>query len=553
MNKTPVLIVGGGPVGLALACELGWRGIACSLIEQGDGTIITPKMNEVNVRTMEFCRRWAIADDVHRCPFPPDYPLDVAFVTTLSGHEIGRMPRPPRMSEQPEPHSPTRLQVCSQMWFDPILQRFARRFPHVRLHYRTRLESFAASENGVSAEVVEIESSQRRHIEADYIVGCDGANSMVRRSLSIGLDGKTLGHPVHLYFRAPNLLEMCGRKPTTFFITVDRGGVWSNVRVIDPVNAMWRLMVLDAGSALDAEAVDREAYLRRAVGRPLKIEWLGTSVWTRRSVVSQRYAKGRVFLAGDAVHQLSPTGALGMNTGIGDAVDLGWKLAAVLAGWGGTDLLSSYEIERRPIGMRNVGMATEFYRDHQKWDDDLAFIEDDSAVGAEVRRRMGEALVRDIGRMFRTIGLQIGYRYENSPICIPDGTPPYPDDPEIFVPSARPGSRAPHVWLSENRSILDLYGRGFVLLRLGADAPDGSRLETAAAQRRVPLKTVTVTDREAIQLYEKRLVLVRPDGHVAWRGDTTPLDAATVIDRVRGAAAFGLSHAWDSLGHQHVC
>jgi FAD binding domain len=260
VDKTPVLIVGGGPVGLALACELGWRGIACTLIEQGDGTIVTPKMNEVNVRTMEFCRRWGIADDVHRCPFPPDYPLDVAFVTTLSGHEIGRMPRPPRMREQPEPHSPMRLQVCSQMWFDPILQRFARRFPHVRLHYRTRLESFAASDNGVSAKVVEIESSQRRHIEADYLVGCDGANSMVRRALGIGLEGKMLGHPVHLYFRAPNLLEMCGRKPTTFFITVDRGGVWSNVRVIDPVNAMWRLMVLDAGSTLEP---------RLSTGRPI--------------------------------------------------------------------------------------------------------------------------------------------------------------------------------------------------------------------------------------------------------------------------------------------
>jgi hypothetical protein len=408
------------------------------------------------------------------------------------------------------------------------------------LHYRTRLESFATSENGVSAEVVEIESGQRRHIEADYLVGCDGANSMVRRALGIGLDGKTLGHPVHLYFRAPNLLEICGRKPTTFFITIDRGGVWSNVRVIDPVNAMWRLMVLDAGSTIDAEAVDREVYLRRAVGRPLRVEWLGTSVWTRRSVVSQRYAKGRVFLAGDAVHQLSPTGALGMNTGIGDAVDLGWKLAAVLAGWGGTDLLSSYEIERRPIGLRNVGMAAEFYRDHQKGDDDLAFIEDDSTVGAEVRRRIGEALVRDIGRMFRTIGLQIGYRYENSPICIPDRTPAYPDDPEVFVPSARPGSRAPHVWLGEGHSILDLYGRGFVLLRLGADAPDGSRLEEAAAQRRVPLKTITITDCEAMQLYEKRLVLVRPDGHVAWRGDASPQEAAAVIDRVRGAVPSGL-------------
>jgi 2-polyprenyl-6-methoxyphenol hydroxylase-like FAD-dependent oxidoreductase len=498
---------------------------------------------------MEFCRRWGIADDVHRCPFPPDYPLDVAFVTSLSGYEIGRMPRPPRMSEQPESHSPMRLQVCSQMWFDPILQRFARTFPQVRLQYRTRLESFATSENGVSTEVVDLESGQRRHIGANYLVGCDGANSVVRRSLGIGLGGKTLGYPVHLYFRAPNLLEICGRKPTTFFVTVDRGGVWSNVRVIDPINAIWRLMVLDAGSILDPERVDREAYLRRAVGRSLEIEWLGTSVWTRRSVVSERYAKGRVFLAGDAVHQLSPTGALGMNTGIGDVVDLGWKLAAVLAGWGGTDLLSSYEIERRPIGLRNVGMAAEFYRNHQKADDDLAFIEDGSTRGAEVRRRIGEALVRDVGRMFRTIGLQIGYRYENSPICIPDCTPAYPDDPEVFVPSARPGSRAPHVWLGEGYSILDLYGRGFVLLRLGADAPDGSRLEEAAAQRRVPLRTITITDCEAMQLYEKRLVLVRPDGHVAWRGDASPLDAAAVIDRVRGAVPSGLSGA----GQHHGC
>src|SRR5262245_59886726 len=283
MDKTPVLIVGGGPVGLALACELGWRGIACTLIEQSDGAIATPKMNEVNVRTMEFCRRWGIADDVHRCPFPPDYPLDVAFVTSLSGYEIGRMPRLPRSSEQPEPHSPMRLQVCSQMWFDPILQRFARMFPQVRLQYRTRLESFATSENGVSAEVVDLESGQRQHIEANYLVGCDGANSAVRRSLGIGLGGKTLGYPVHLYFRAPNLLEICGRKPTTFFVTVDRDGVWSNVRVIDPVNAIWRLMVLDAGSILDPERVDRETYLRRAVGRPLEVQWVGTSVWTQRS------------------------------------------------------------------------------------------------------------------------------------------------------------------------------------------------------------------------------------------------------------------------------
>ncbi|HEY6258939.1 MAG TPA: FAD-dependent monooxygenase [Xanthobacteraceae bacterium] len=535
MQRTPVLIVGGGPVGLALAGELGWRGIACTLVEQGDGAIVTPKMNEVNIRTMEFCRRWGIADAVHACPFPPDYPLDVAFVTSLAGYELGRMPRPPRMSEQSEAHSPMRLQVCSQMWFDPILQGFARAFPHVNLRHRTRLESFDASANGVRAEIVDLASGRREPIEADYLVGCDGASSMVRDALGIGLNGQTLGHPVHLYFRAPGLLKACGRQPTTFFVTADRGGVWSNVRIVDPANAMWRLMVLDAGSGLTPETVDREGYLRRALGLPTRVEWLGTSVWTRRSVVAERYSTGRIFLAGDAVHQLSPTGALGMNTGIADAVDLGWKLAAVLNGWGGDNLLSSYDAERRPIGARNVGMTTEFYVEHGKFGDELATIEDDSAAGAQARRRVGEALVRGVGRMFRTVGLQIGYRYEDSPICVADGTPPYPDDPETLIPSARPGSRAPHAWTGDGRSMLDFYGRGFVLLRLGSDAPDVSAFEAAAAARGVPLESIAVTEPDAVRLHDRRLVLVRPDGHVAWRANEVPLNPAAVIGRVRGA------------------
>ncbi len=537
MPRTPVLIVGGGPVGLALAGELGWRGVACTLIEQGDGTIVTPKMNEVNIRSMEFCRRWGIADAVHACPFPPDYPLDVAFVTSLCGYELGRLPRPPRMSEAPEPHSPMRLQVCSQMWFDPILQGFARTFPHVRLRYRTRLESFEAGENGVSAEIVDLASGTRERIEADYLAACDGASGMVRRAHDIGLTGNTLGHPVNLYFRAPGLLEMCGHKPATFFVTMDRAGLWSNVRVIDPANAMWRIMVLDSDGTLTPETVDREFYLRRALGRPFEVEWLGASPWTRRSAVAERYSKGRVFLAGDAAHQLSPTGALGMNTGIGDAVDLGWKIAAVLGGWGGGGLLASYDLERRPIGTRNVGLTAEFYREHEKFGDGLASIEEDSVAGAQARARIGEALVRGVGRMFRTTGLQIGYRYEDSPICVPDGTPPDPDDPEHFVPSARPGSRAPHLWLGDGRSILDLFGHGFVLLRLGADAPAAAALETAAAERRVPLKTVAVASADAAQLYGRRLVLVRPDGHVAWRADEVPPDAGAVIDKARGAAA----------------
>jgi hypothetical protein len=250
-------------------------------------------------------------------------------------------------------------------------------------------------------------------------------------------------------------------------------------------------------------------------------------------VVAEHYSRGRVFLAGDAVHQLSPTGALGMNTGIGDAVDLGWKLAAVLAGWGGPELLASYDSERRPIGLRNVTMTAEFYLAHGEFSGGIAAIEDDSEDGRQLRHRIGESLTRDVGRMFRTAGLQLGYRYEASSICVPDGTPQSPDDPEKFLPSARPGGRAPHTWLGDGRSILDLFGRGFVLMRFGN--ADTAAIEQAAMARGVPLSVVDLDEPEAAALYERNLVLVRPDGHVAWRDDALPTDSTALIDRVRGA------------------
>jgi 2-polyprenyl-6-methoxyphenol hydroxylase-like FAD-dependent oxidoreductase len=535
VRSVPILVVGGGPVGLALAAELGWRGVRCELIEQGDGSIATPKMNEVNVRTMEFCRRWGIAEQVLNCPFPVDYPFDVVFVTSLGGHEIGRMRRPSRARQQPEAYSPMRLQACSQMWFDPMLRALAQSAPSVRLRYRTKLEGFEDIGDGVICDIVDLKTGVRERVEADYLVGCDGATSAIRGALGIGLAGQgVLGHPLHLFFRAPDLLKQCGKEPGTFFLAIDRDGLWANIRVIDPANAMWRLMVLDSDGKQTPETIDKAALIRRAVGRPIDVEWLGVSIWTRRSVVADRYGQGRVFLAGDAVHQLSPTGALGMNTGIGDAVDLGWKLAAAVQGWGGANLLASYDTERRPIGLRNVGMTAEFYLAHENFDQGLAAIDDDTEAGRALRACLGRDLVRDIGAMFRTIGMQIGYRYEGSPIIVPDGSPPVPDHPENFVASARPGARAPHVALADGRSMLDLYGRDFVLVRFGG-APEGASIAEAAAKRGVPLRTVTVEEPAAAALYERKLVLVRPDGHVAWRGDRVPADPLALVDRVRGA------------------
>jgi len=528
--------VGGGPVGLALAVELGWRGVGCLLVEQTDGTITTPKMNEVNVRTMEFCRRWGIAGEVQNCPFPADYPLDAVFVTTLAGYELGRVPRPARSAAQPDPFSPMRFQACSQIWFDPILQNCARALPSVKLRYRHRLKHFEQSRDGIAADVVDLSTGARQRIEAAYLVGCDGANSDIRAALGIDLVGAgTISHPAHMFFRTPNLLERFGRAPGTFFFPVGNGGVWGNLRVIDPVNGIWRLMVDEVGSAATPESIDKDACLRRALGRDIEVEWLGLSIWHRRSLVAERYSRGRVFLAGDAVHQLPPTGALGMNSGIGDAVDLGWKLAATLAGWGGASLLDSYDAERRPVGVRNVKMATSFYLNIEDFGEVDADIERDGPAGNRLRRELGERLTRSIGPEFRTIGLQIGYRYEESPICVPDGTPAPPDTAETYTPSARPGARAPHVWLRDGRSIIDLFGRGFVLLRF-AGAPPTDGLVAAAAARGVPLAVAAVNEPEAAQPYESKLVLVRPDGHIACRGNSVPADQAYLIDQVRGAA-----------------
>ena len=536
VRETSVLIAGGGPVGLALAADLGWRGVECLLVEQTDGRITTPKMQEVNVRTMEFCRRWGVADRVMHCPFPDDHPMDVVFVTSLGGYELARMERPARKHQTPGPFSPVNLQICSQTWFDPILRELAQSYSGVTLCHRCRLETFETHEGGVTAEIVHLDTGERETVKARFLAACDGANSSIRQALGIKLVGsEVLSRPVHMFFRTADLVGKLGLRRGTFYLAIDRNGLWANVRVIDPAAGLWRLMVLDTPADLDPNRIDCNAHLRRALGRDIDVEWVGVSAWTRRGVVAERYSQGPVHLLGDAVHQLSPTGALGMNTGIADAVDLSWKLAAVIEGWGGDGLLASYDAERRPVGERNVRAATGYFESHRDFERGIEAIEDATPEGDEIRQRVGEQLLRDIARMFRTLGVQLGYRYDPSPICVPDGTPPPVDEPETYLPTARPGSRAPHVWLDDGRSTLDLFGRGFVLLRLGPEAPDPSLLLGTATERKMPLQVVTLHEPEVLERYDRRLVLVRPDGHVAWRGNEMPADVGALVDRVRGA------------------
>jgi 2-polyprenyl-6-methoxyphenol hydroxylase-like FAD-dependent oxidoreductase len=533
-----VLIVGGGPVGLALAGELGWRGIACTLIERGDGTVSQPKMDFVGTRTLEFCRRWNILSWVHEAGYNRAYPQDCVWLESLAGDEFAREPFPPMTAEKPLPQSPCpRGERCPQDFFDPVLARFARQFPHVSLRYGTELMEFEEKADGVVARLKHPDGNETR-TRATYLVGCDGGSSTVRERLDIGMSGSpVLTHTTNIIFRCDGLEQFHDKAPAYRFIFIGPEGTWGTLVAINGRDR-WRLsLVGNETRRRVSEAEVRQAVLR-AMGRPFDFEILSIMPWVRRELVADRYGTARVFIAGDAAHVMSPTGGFGMNTGIQDAVDLGWKLEAAIRGWAGPGLLPSYEIERRPVALRNVREAT-----GNLW---RMLMPRDSRPGQELsepglpdrqsRRAFGQYLKEEMRREWFTADIHLGYVYENSPLIVPDGTPPPRGDASTYVQTARPGSRAPHVWIRPDQSTLDLFGRDFVLLRLGADAPTGATLEHAAWARGIPYHDVAIEHAKAGALYARRFVLVRPDGHVAWRGDDPPGpdEAQRMIDRICG-------------------
>jgi 2-polyprenyl-6-methoxyphenol hydroxylase-like FAD-dependent oxidoreductase len=534
--RVPVLIVGGGPVGLALAGELGWRGVPCTLIEKTDGTIEQPKMDLVGIRTMEFCRRWGILDWVRDAPYPLDYPQDYIYVTGLNGYELGREPFPGRGFEPCPPESPQKRERVPQDMFDPILRRFAQQFPHVTLRYNTEFVAFAETPDGVRAQLRDARTGKAETIEADFMVGTDGGASIVREQLGIGMSGNpALTYTTNVMFRCANFPALHDKGLGYRFIFIGPEGVWLTIVAVNGGDR-FRMSIVGTPQKINHSDEDIRAALHRAMGRDFDYEILSVMRWVRRELVADRYGTGRVFIAGDAAHLMSPTGGFGMNTGIGDAVDLGWKLEAVFKGWAGGALLASYDAERRPVGLRNVAEAS---RNLGRM---LATRE--RLPGPEIFQPgpASDAARKDYGDWFATImrhewfanGVMLGYRYDNSPIVWPDGTPVPPDEASTYTPTARPGARAPHVWLADGRSTLDLFGHGFTLLRLGPNTPAAARIERAAAERGVPLASVAVAEPQVLAAYERRLVLVRPDGHVAWRADDEPADAGALIDVVRG-------------------
>ncbi|TDK45674.1 FAD-dependent monooxygenase [Antarcticimicrobium luteum] len=576
-----VLIVGGGPVGLALAGDLGARGVSCALFEKTDGAIRQPKMDGISNRTMEFCRRWGVAEKAKTFPFPADHPNDMVYLTGFDGYELGResFVRPSGGAElsgaevSPEP----RLR-CPQNFFDLILRDFARSHgARVSLNYECEVTAVAQDGEGVSLTCRDNRSGESVERRGRYLVACDGGGSFVREAMGIGMTGLGfLNYSTNVLIRCSDLIARTHILPGYRFFFVGEEGVWATCSHINGQD-IWRVQIFGGSEACKPAPEEVEAKIRRAFGAGIEFEILDILPWQRKELLADRYRAGRIFLAGDAAHITSPTGGFGMNTGIADAVDLSWKLTAVLQGWGGPALLDSYEAERRPVGFRAIREASgNLYRTLSVGE--VPGLLAQTPEGARLRARVGRTYAATMLREWYKNGIDLGYVYRNSPICVAEeeaepgpgrgaraegdptflrewqrlvvheanGTPLKLDWRELpvaevmlFSQSAEPGARAPHLWLGDGRSTLDHLGGGFVLFVLGPGGTGTAAFERAAAERRIPLDIVRIVEPAVCELYRRKLVLIRPDGHVAWRGDdcggADGAQALRILERATGA------------------
>lgn len=528
MVETQVLIAGAGPVGLTLALDLSRRGVRCVLVDRSREASRLPKMERCNARTMEIYRRLGVATDVRAAGLRNDAPMDVFLAPSMADPALVHLPYPSVDDANAEiaanndgrPLEP--YQLISQYTIEPLLRRIVATLPSITLRFGYEFTGFTQDHGGVTSTIASADG-ETETIRSAYLVGCDGGSSIVRKTLGIHFSGEgSIRKMRQALFYAPDLYDA---------IPMGRGRHYHLMQPGFPF-----VIVQDSTKhwTLHAQAESDEAMLamfRAAVGFETPIEMLSVNEWTQHLLCADRYRDGRAFIAGDAAHLVIPTGGLGMNTGVGDAIDLSWKLAATLAGIGGPGLLDSYEPERRQIGLRNV-----------------------NASGAAMRGRFeGWRLASDPAEMARRfdveqrkvteiLGIEAGYRYTASPIlCTEPGAGPDPDNCD-YVPTTWPGARLPHVWLDDGTPLADRLGFGYTLIVLGSAPPDVATLVAAFAACGTPLDVLAIRDAAARTILERDLILVRPDLHVVWRGDESPADAAHVAAVATGRAHSG-NHA----------
>jgi 2-polyprenyl-6-methoxyphenol hydroxylase-like FAD-dependent oxidoreductase len=542
----PVLIVGGGPVGMTLAMDLHALGIACVIVNTEPDTRWHPKGATQNARTMEHYRRLGVSAQLRALGMPIDHPLDVGYFTRLTAWELARLKLPSEREKMqdvanagPTDQVPEPLLRCNQMYAEEFLFRHIQTLDGVDVRFGWQCADFVERHDGIVAEIEEIETGRRQTVHAAYLVGCDGARGLTRRKLGVRYAGESAGSEVFYlngrmvstYMHAPGFLRRIPHPLCWQYWTVNRDVRCMSMVLDGSDDITFGTMLRGAEDVPDERRIAQQ--FLAAYGSDIAFKFHGHRPWTAgHALVADSFGADRVMLCGDAAHLFTPTGGFGLNTGIDDAINLGWKLAALVQGWGGARLLDSYEIERRPIALRNTAAGRSYVRSIGATPIGAA-INENSAAGEAARREAGDYLSGFVEE-FASLGVQLGARYDSSPIIAADGSDPPGDDPALYRPSACPGGRAPHLRLADRSSLYDHLGRFFTLLRFHGRGADTRSLEAAAGSRGVPLKIVDVDLAAGRDLYERDLALIRPDLHVAWRGNRLPDDSAALIDHVTG-------------------
>ncbi len=546
---TDVLIAGGGPCGLMLANELGRRGVHCLLVDPKPGTAFNPQANATQARTMEHFRRLGFAHEIRAQGLPPDHPTDIAYLTRFAGKELARL-RLPTAAAAPDliknlsgswsaaelPHR------VSQKFVEVTLRKHAQQLPTVELHYGWQLKSLTDTGKGVDAVIQSVNDALPVAVHASYLVGADGARSFVRNQLGVAWQGATGfkrnfmgGKMLAVYLRAPDFYSRNPNDRAWMYVVVNPD-LRAFIMSVDGQGefAFHIQMASDAETDALTEA-DARRLFAAASGLDIPIDILSMATWTAgHALVAESFGRGRVFLGGDAAHLFTPTGGLGYNTAVEDAVNLGWKLATVLKGQAPAALLDSYELERKPLALRNTSYARQL-ADSIGLFEAVPELEDDTPQGAQSRAAASGYLNGHARREFNIPGITFGGRYDASPLIVADGCVPPPDQPNNYVPTACPGGRPPHAWLDDGRSLYDSFNFEWTLLALGPDAPDAAPFIASAQALGLDLKVVRHASPQLLALYEAPLVLIRPDQIVAWRGHDAN-HAAEVLARASGRA-----------------